>query len=88
MGFSCDLKEVFSFIYYIEFDNGLIEHEFDHVFFGIYSGEVNTNPLEVEEYKWISLDKLKLDLKSNPEKYTFWFRYMFDNHLKDIEENL
>lgn len=88
MGFSCDLKEVFSFIYYIEFDNGLIEHEFDHVFFGIYSGEVNTNPLEVEECKWISLDKLKLDLKSNPEKYTFWFRYMFDNHLKDIEENL
>ena len=62
MGFSCDLKEVFSFMYYIKFDNDLIEHEFDHVYFGRYSNEISINPLEVEDYKWISLDNIKVDV--------------------------
>ena len=64
MGFSCGLKEVFSFMYYIKFDNNLIEHEFDHVYFGRYSNEISINPLEVEDYKWISLDNIKIDLKN------------------------
>ncbi|WP_195987884.1 isopentenyl-diphosphate Delta-isomerase [Clostridium sp. D53t1_180928_C8] len=88
MGFSCDLKEVFSFIYYIKFDNDLIEHEFDHVYFGRYSNEISINPLEVEDYKWISLDNIKVDLKTNPDNYTFWFKYIIENHIKEIEENL
>ena len=88
MGFSCDLKEVFSFMYYIKFDNDLIEHEFDHVYFGRYSNEISINPLEVEDYKWISLDNIKVDLKTNPDNYTFWFKYIIENHIKEIEENL
>ena len=88
MGFSCDLKEVFSFMYYIKFDNDLIEHEFDHVYFGRYSNEISINPLEVEDYKWISLDNTKVDLKTNPDNYTFWFKYIIENHIKEIEENL
>lgn len=88
MGFSCDLKEVFSFMYYIKFDNDLIEHEFDHVYFGRYSNEISINPLEVEDYKWISLDNIKVDLKTNPDNYTFWFKYTIENHIKEIEENL
>ena len=88
MGFSCELKEVFSFMYYIKFDNDLIEHEFDHVYFGRYSNEISINPLEVEDYKWISLDNIKVDLKKNPDNYTFWFKYIIENHIKEIEENL
>lgn len=88
MGFSCELKEVFSFMYYIKFDNNLIEHEFDHVYFGRYSNEISINPLEVEGYKWISLDNIKIDLKNNPDNYTFWFKYIIENHIKEIEENL
>ena len=88
MGFSCELKEVFSFMYYIKFDNNLIEHEFDHVYFGRYSNEISINPLEVEDYKWLSLDNIKVDLKKNPDNYTFWFKYIIENHIKEIEENL
>ena len=88
MGFSCDLKEVFSFMYYIKFDNNLIEHEFDHVYFGRYSDKVNINPLEVEDYKWISINDIKINIQNNPEKYTYWFRYIIENHIKEIEENL
>ena len=88
MGFSCDLKEVFSFIYYIKFDNNLIEHEFDHVFFGKYNGSINFNTNEVENYKWISLNELKKDIKLNPQIYTFWFIYIMNNHINEIEEAL
>ena len=83
MGFSCDLKEVFSFLYYIKFDNDLIEHEFDHVYFGRYSNEISINPLEVEDYKWISLDNIKVDLKTNPDNYTFWFKYIIENYKRN-----
>lgn len=88
MGFSCDLKEVFSFLYYVEFDNNLIEHEFDHVFFGKYNGDIKINPVEVEDYKWISLDEIISDLKLNPNKYTFWFKYIIDNHIDKIKNNI
>ena len=85
MGIYSNLREIFSFIYYVKFDNNLIEHEFDHVFFGKYTGSIKFNPIEVEDYKWISLDKLKTDLKENPEKYTFWFAYIMNNYFDDLK---
>lgn len=88
MGVCCKLTEIFSFIYNITFDNNLIEHEFDHVYFGKYSGEVFVNPLEVEDYKWISLNEIKYDLKNNPQNYTYWFKYIIKNHVIEIEKAL
>ena len=35
MGFTTDLNEIISFIYKAPFDNGLTEHEFDHVLIGL-----------------------------------------------------
>ena len=49
------------------------------------TGSIKFNPIEVEDYKWISLDKLKTDLKENPEKYTFWFAYIMNNHFDDLK---
>ena len=40
MGFVCELEEKTSFIYKAPFDNGLTEHELDHVMVGYY----NENP--------------------------------------------
>ncbi len=73
MGFVCELKEVDSFVYKTEFE-GLFEHEFDHVLIGKYEGEIKENKDEVEEWKWISLDELGIDVKNNPDKYTSWFK--------------
>ena len=47
MGFSCELSEVFSFIYKAPFDNGLTEHELDHVMIGKFNGVPEVNPEEV-----------------------------------------
>ncbi|WP_275316142.1 isopentenyl-diphosphate Delta-isomerase [Tenacibaculum bernardetii] len=77
MGFVCELKEVFSFIYKAPFDNGLTEHEFDHVMVGDFNGEPNINPEEVAFYKWMTLEAVKKDIESNPKIYTAWFKIIF-----------
>ena len=77
MGFSTDIKEVFSFIYKAPFDNGLTEHELDHVLVGYFDNEPNINKEEVEEYKWMSLVDVKSDIEENPEEYTAWFKIIF-----------
>lgn len=74
MGLDCNLNEIFSFTYKIKFDNGLFEHEHDHVFTGVFDGEPKPDPEEVEEWKWVSTKELLNDIKENPGKYTYWFK--------------
>ncbi|OIO22372.1 isopentenyl-diphosphate delta-isomerase [Candidatus Micrarchaeota archaeon CG1_02_51_15] len=81
MGFDCPLAEKYAFTYKAELDHGLTEHEFDHVFFGEYDGQVNPNPEEVCETKWIAPSELRKDLAQNPEKYTPWFRKIAEKTL-------
>lgn len=78
MGFDCELKEVFSFTYKAEFDNGLIENEYDHVFTGRFDGEPILNPKEADDWKWVGVEELKKDIKENPSKYTPWLRIAID----------
>ena len=77
MGFTTDLKEVFSFIYKAPFDNGLTEHELDHVMIGYFDEKPNLNKEEVEAYKWMTLEEVKHDINSNPTLYTAWFKIIF-----------
>ncbi len=78
MGFDTGLREILKFIYRAEFENGLTEHEFDHVFVGRYDGEVSPNPEEADGYKWIDVKRLREDVSKSPEKYTPWFRMVVD----------
>ena len=84
MGFSVDLKETTSFIYKAPFDNGLTEHEFDHVMVGYYNGEPIINTDEVEHWKWMSLDAIKVDMTLHPEQYTAWFKIIFEKFYEFI----
>ncbi|MCK5637893.1 MAG: isopentenyl-diphosphate Delta-isomerase [Flavobacteriaceae bacterium] len=77
MGFVCDLKEVFWFVYKAPFDNGLTEHELDHVMVGYFNGYPEINKDEVESYKWMTLEDVKTDIKNHPEYYTEWFKIIF-----------
>lgn len=78
MGFFCLLKPAGSFIYKAVFDNDLTEYEHDHVFVGISEETPIINTDEVEEYKWISKEELKEEIEQNPEKYTPWFKVIFE----------
>jgi isopentenyl-diphosphate Delta-isomerase len=85
MGFDCDLEEIFSFVYRAEFENNLIEHEFDHVFIGYYNGKVSPDASEVNDYKWIDLEVLKKDIKNNPNLYTAWLKICFEKVFEYIK---
>ncbi|WP_445382704.1 isopentenyl-diphosphate Delta-isomerase [Robiginitalea sp. IMCC43444] len=87
MGFQTELQELFSFIYKAPFDNGLTEHELDHVMLGYYEGEPAINPEEVNAWKWMALQDIQADLQQNPDKYTAWFKIIFDRFYKHISKN-
>ncbi|HSG68368.1 MAG TPA: isopentenyl-diphosphate Delta-isomerase [Bacteroidales bacterium] len=82
MGFSCDMREVFSFIYKAPFDHGLTEHELDHVFIGHYNGEPVINTDEVDDWKWIDVKVLLNEVHAHPELYTVWFRIALEEMVK------
>jgi isopentenyl-diphosphate delta-isomerase len=70
-----EIKKVYSFIYNVPLDKGLIEHEYDHVLVGEYTDEViKPNPEEVCDYKWVSMEWLKKDVEINPQNYTEWIK--------------
>lgn len=87
MGIITELKELFHFIYKAPFDNGLTEHELDHVMVGLYNGVPEINPEEVASWKWMSIENIKSDMKSHPEVYTVWFKIIFDEFYHYLEEH-
>jgi isopentenyl-diphosphate delta-isomerase len=80
MGIDLVLRPVFSFIYHATFENGLVEHELDHVLIGRSVDDVlpEPNPAEVVEWKWVSPAQIRADLHAYPEMFTVWFRLCFE----------
>lgn len=74
LGITATLEKAFHFTYQAEFENGLFEHEFDHVFVGQYDGKVFPNPHEVADYCYKSIREIKSDLLIAPASYTPWFK--------------
>ncbi|MDQ1284505.1 MAG: isopentenyl-diphosphate Delta-isomerase [Patescibacteria group bacterium] len=78
MGIECELQETFQFTYRAEFENGLTEHEFDHVLLGKFDGKPHINPEEADDWRWVDVTKLKEEIAGNPEKFTPWFVIIVD----------
>lgn len=85
MGFSTELEDTISFIYKAPFDNGLTEHEFDHILVGKYNEDPKLNPEEAAGWKWMSLEGVAQDMHTNPHIYTEWFKIIFDKYYKSIK---
>lgn len=77
MGFDCALSEAFSFAYRKRFPNGLVEHEFDHVFIGRYERSPRLNKKEASDWKWSALSRVERDLSTMSDAYTHWFKLAF-----------
>ncbi|PKM59900.1 MAG: isopentenyl-diphosphate delta-isomerase [Firmicutes bacterium HGW-Firmicutes-4] len=88
MGFICELKELFSFVYKVELENNFFENEYDHVFIGRYDGEIAVNQDEVDDFKWIEINEVKTDIVDNPGLYTYWFKYLMNKVENDIFSKL
>ena len=74
MGFRTEISPLFSFMYKATFDNGLTEHEFDHVFTGVYDGAISIDKSEVSDYCFKTLNDIEGSLQTHPQKYTEWFK--------------
>lgn len=83
MGMKCELKKQFDFLYRAQVDNDLIEHEFDHVFFGVTDDDPAPNNDEVASWKWISLDEVETLIQTNPNMFTTWFQIVWPRVLKE-----
>lgn len=78
MGIECELSKAFSFVYRATLPNRLIEHEYDHVFFGRYDGVPVPNRNEADDWQWMNMAKLSVDVKRNPGAYSFWLAVCLD----------
>jgi len=85
MGFDCVLEKVSSFIYKVQLDNGLSEHEYDHIFIGKFDGMVLPNPEEAEDCRWVKIYELKNDIEKNPDSYTYWLRISIDKMISYLK---
>ncbi len=77
MGFTVPLRKVFDFVYKADFENGLTEYEFDHVFVGQYEAAIAAAQEEVMDYCYMSMTAIRESIISHPQKYTAWFKIAF-----------
>ena len=82
-----NLHSDFHFVYRAEFDNGLIEHELDHVLVGRYEGHCQLNPKEVAAVKWMAMDTLFRDVEEHPDQYTAWFKIILAEYAKHLPQS-
>lgn len=85
MGIGAELEPRFSFIYHAVLENGLQEHELDHVLFGVYSGPPQPDSSEVDDWNYLWPDELSADLQAHPERYTVWLRACWSRVREELE---
>lgn len=86
MGLSADLTDIGWFKYHALFQNGLHEHEIDHVLIGEWQDDytIQPDPEEVQAYQWMSIATLEAALTQSPERFTPWLKQaleMVKSHL-------
>lgn len=84
IGIDVEIEKKFHFLYKAEVGDKLWEHELDHVFTGYYDGEFELNPEEVSEIRYILMEDLENEMKTNPEYFTEWFKII----LKEYKDHL
>jgi isopentenyl-diphosphate delta-isomerase len=82
------MHKAFDFIYKAELDNDLIEHEFDHVFFGTTDQAPVINLDEVAEWKWVPIYDVYIDVQFNPVRYTEWFKIALPEVMSQVKLKL
>lgn len=78
MGIDTQLIFSHKFIYKKELENDLIEHEYDHVFVGLFDGEPTPDPAEIEDWKFTNVDDLRKEINHSPDDFTHWFKLIMN----------
>ena len=87
LGITCRTDFAFSFVYKTIFENGLTEHEFDHVHFGVSNDLPMPLKTEVQAWKYMTLNHLEMEIRFYPEKYTDWLKICLPDAKKYFQES-
>jgi isopentenyl-diphosphate delta-isomerase len=79
MGITLVPTFTFKFLYRADVGNGLVEHEFDHVYSGTCDTIPSINLQEVEDWKFMGQAELLEHIDAFPALYTPWFRIMLSH---------
>ncbi len=85
MGLNLRPEFIFSFIYKVRFNNGLIENEFDHVYSVISDSLPEPNKEEVKSWKYANVDLIRKEISENPSSFTEWFRLSFEKVIRYMD---
>ncbi|TDQ77955.1 isopentenyl-diphosphate Delta-isomerase [Sphingobacterium yanglingense] len=88
MGLSADLEQIYFFIYHSPVENGLVEHELDHVLVGFSDISPQPNPDEVNDFKWMDPDEIEIWMLNRPQDFTVWFKEAFPVLMKTLSVKL
>lgn len=77
MGINVTVYKAFDFMYEVTLENGLIEHEYDHVYIGEFNGSPDPNPEEVCKWCYASKEEIHQTMQQSPESFTPWFRMLY-----------
>jgi isopentenyl-diphosphate Delta-isomerase len=77
MGFVCDVTLVGAVLYRADVGGGLVEHEYDHILIGRWTGVPSPDPAEVEEWRWVGVTELRRWVLERPETLAPWFAMAF-----------
>ena len=74
LGFALSVTPLTHIYYKKSLDMGMIEHEYVHVFKGVYEGQhIHLDPREVAAYAWKTPSQIQREIQSHPQKYAAWF---------------
>lgn len=77
LGFITPLKEIFAFTYSSNVENGLVEHEYDHVLAGQFEGEIFPDQAEVASFRYVDMEDIKEEMDQHADQFTTWFTIAF-----------
>lgn len=91
LGWTLPLQKFGEIAYVADVGNGLFENEIAHCFAGCAPADIpldTYNPSEVAELEWVDLKTIERLLKSDPDRFTRWFRIYMDKHRPIIAKTI
>lgn len=84
LGLDCELHYGFPARYRAELDNGMIENEIAHLFFGRAVGQARPDCAEVSATRFVPLGTIARDIDAGTDDYAAWLIHYVTHHCGEI----
>ncbi len=73
-----DLEHIGHVLYKAPFENGLTEHEYDHILVLRTEEQPILNPDEASDFRYADIQDIKKEIEQRPEEFTVWFKLILE----------